>query len=73
MEPDRITYSFGLKVNLGNYQSASVYLSYASDLKQGETDSDALSRITQFVEDNVRLKRDEVRSSYGNREDQDDL
>ena len=48
--PDRVNFSFGMKVNLGNYQSADFHLSLSSDVKGEESVKDALKRCEKFVE-----------------------
>lgn len=50
-QPDRISYSLGMKVNLGNYESADFHISLSSDVESGETNEQALSRLQSFVED----------------------
>ena len=60
LAPDRINYSFGMKVSLGNYQSASFLISYTSDVKDTETKEDTLKRIIKFVESEADKKRGEL-------------
>lgn len=59
--PDRVSYSFGMKVNMGNYESADFHVSYSTDLKKGETAKDALARAITFVENESEVKLDELR------------
>ena len=60
-ETDRINYSFGMKINTGNYENCSIGISYSSDLKDGETPAKALKRVTKFVEDRIDEKREEIK------------
>lgn len=60
-ENDRVNYSFGHKVNLGNYESADFHISYSSDVKADETPEKALNRVRKFVEAKAEEKLDELR------------
>ena len=60
-EADRISYTFGMKLNMGNYESADFHISLSSDLKAGETHEKALKRVQTFVEDEAERKLDELR------------
>jgi len=62
MTEDRVSYSMGIKVNLGNYQSADVHISYSTDVKKGETPQQALNRSQKFVEDNVEEQHEKLTS-----------
>lgn len=68
---DRINYSFNTKINLGNYESLSIGVSYSSDVKRGETPSSALKRVQDFVEKEVEIKIDEYKKVDG-KEDLED-
>lgn len=68
-EPDRINYTFGTKVNMGNYESVNIQVSLTSDVKKGESREDALTRISLFVETEVEERRDALK---GGQEDGDD-
>ena len=35
--PDRISYAFGCKINMGNYESVDVHMSLSTDVKASET------------------------------------
>lgn len=62
-EPDRISYSWGMKLNLGNYQSADFHMSLSSDVKAGETPEKAMKRARDFIEKESEKKLDELRDS----------
>lgn len=64
-EPDRLSYSFGLKLNIGNYQSADFHVNYSSDVKDGETIQQAFKRIVKFVEEESEKKYDAIRREFG--------
>lgn len=61
MEPDRVSYSFGLKVNLGNFESASIHASFSTDVKEGEDFDTAVRRAAEEVETFVDSKREELK------------
>jgi len=63
-EPDRINYSFGVKINTGNYENCSISISYSSDLGVDETPAMALKRISKFVESRLDEKREEIKSEH---------
>ena len=60
-ESDRVNYSYGMKVNLGNYESADFHMSLSSDVRVGETPEDAMERVKFFVENESEKKFDELR------------
>ena len=59
--PDRVSYSFGMKVNMGNYESADFHVSYSTDVNEDESLKGALARAIAFVEDQSEMKLDELR------------
>jgi len=61
---DRISYSFGRKINTAKYESADVHVSLSTDLRKGETVAQALERAAKIVEDQVMEKCDEIRDAY---------
>ena len=58
-QPDRISYSFGMKINMGNYESVDVHMSLSTDVAEGETQEKALKRAQKFVESKVEEKHEE--------------
>jgi len=58
---DRVNYTFGLKINLGNYESATVQASFSSDVKEGETIEEAYKRVQEIVENEVDEKRTQLK------------
>ena len=48
-QPDRVTYSESVKINIGDYESRDVFLSYATDVAEGETVQDAVVRSKNIV------------------------
>lgn len=58
-ELDRISYSFGCKINMGNYESVDIHMSLSTDVSEGETLDKALKRAQKFVEAKIEEKRDE--------------
>jgi hypothetical protein len=59
--PDRVNYSYGMKVSLGNYESADFHMSLSSDVRDSETPEQALERVKEFVENESEKKFDELR------------
>ncbi len=59
--PDRVWFSDGLKLNLGDYQSASVDAGMSSDLKPGESVEEAFLRVRKVVETEVLREASRVR------------
>jgi len=49
-QPDRVNYSFGMKIPLGDYKMADFHVNFSSDVKDGETWEQALQRVQVFVE-----------------------
>lgn len=60
-ESDRVNFSFGMKVNLGNYESADFHMSLSSDVRDDESPEQALERVKEFVENESEKKFDELR------------
>lgn len=58
---DRVSYTFGMKVNLGNYESADFHISLSSDVEAGESLQDAMARVQKFVEGECEKKFDELK------------
>jgi len=61
-KPDRVSYSFSGKVNIGNYESIGFHISYETDVKEGENPSKTLKRVQYFVETKAEEKLDELRT-----------
>ena len=59
-EPDRVNYSFGMKVNMGNYESSDFHISYSTDVKEDETLKQAQERAVRFVEKEAERKFSEL-------------
>lgn len=62
IQPDRLSVSYGRKINLGNYESADVHMSYSSDINDGESIEAAEARISKVVEVLITKKIKEVAS-----------
>lgn len=57
-ELDRVSYAFGCKLNMGNFESATIQISMSSDLRNDETKEDALKRVSSFVDTEVDKRRE---------------
>jgi len=62
---DRVSYSMGRKVNIGNYESIEIHESFSTDLLPGETREQALARAAGFVERTVTARVSAVRKEFG--------
>jgi hypothetical protein len=62
-EVDRLSYSFGMKINLGNYESADFHISYSTDVREGEGQHEALARAIKFVEEEADKKYEQVKGN----------
>jgi len=56
-----VNYSFSVKINMGNYESCSIGASLSSDVKKGESISQALERVSEIVEKEVDRRRETVK------------
>ena len=60
--PDRVWYSDGLKLNMGDYQSAEAGpVGYSSNVRPGESVEEAFARVRKVVEAEVLAKAKRVR------------
>ncbi len=60
---DRVWFSCGLTLNLGNYESARVDAGMATDVRPGESLMDALLRCKDFVTHEIEGQSVDVRNS----------
>jgi len=68
MNPDRLTYTFGVKMNIGNYQNVDFNVSYSSDVKSGETTDKAYARIKKYVEQKIEEEVEIAQRDFKDRE-----
>lgn len=68
-QQDRVSYSFGMKMSLGNYSTADFHLSMSSDVGDDETVDEAMDRIKSIIEDRVEKEYEEISSLKAQRED----
>ena len=54
--PDRVTFSESRKINLGNYESQDVFVSYSTDVAKGEKPEKALLRTSIVVTDILKKR-----------------
>lgn len=59
-DPDKVNYSYGMKINMGNYESADFHISLTTDVKEGETLKQAYERAVKFVEREAEVKFNEL-------------
>ena len=67
--PDRISYSEGVKVAIGDYESRDVHISYSTNVKKKETIKDAVARAKKTVQ--LSLKRAEKKIRVASEDDVD--
>lgn len=59
--PDRVWFSDGLKLNMGDYESVSVDAGMSSDVRPGETAAQAFERVRKQVQGEVAAQAKRVR------------
>jgi len=62
-QPDRVTYSEAVKINIGDYESRDVHISFSSEIKEGETFQKAVSRTKVRVQKELLKREREIRQS----------
>jgi hypothetical protein len=67
-ENDRVSYSFGAKINIGNYQSIDFHVSYSSDVKDDEKADSAYGRVKKYVESKAELEIEKIQREFMSRE-----
>lgn len=60
MATDRVSYSFGMKINIAKFETADFHISIESDVKAGETVETAIDRVRTQVEKESEKKFDEL-------------
>lgn len=55
-----VTYSFSAKINLGNYQSADVFLAAKAQVDDGEDPAAVYGQLKDWVKEKVREERREI-------------
>lgn len=68
---DRLSYSEAVKVNIGDYESRSVHISYSSDVNKGESFDDACKRVTSMVKKKLYASEKKIRESIRDNVDYD--
>ena len=58
--PDRVWFSSDVKINLGNYQSASVAAGMSTDVDPAETVEDAFKRCRLIVEKQIKAEATKI-------------
>lgn len=62
VEPTRVSVNVGYKMNLGNYENASVNVGVSASAMPGEKASDAVDRVFTLVENKLMEKLEEMKS-----------
>lgn len=60
---DRVSYSFGMKLNVGNYESVDFHVSLASDVEDGESFQEAMDAVKKEVEEYAKKTYTTLRES----------
>lgn len=58
---DRLSYSEGVKINIGDYESRDVHISYSSDVTDGEKVVDAFKRVKKVVRNRLHKEEKQMR------------
>jgi hypothetical protein len=61
VEPTRVSVNVGYKMNLGNYENASVNVGISASALPGEKASDAVDRVFALAEGKLMDKLDEMK------------
>ena len=68
---DRISYSEGVKINIGDYESRDIHISYSSDIQKDETFNKAFLRVSKKVKKCLEACEIKVRKSVNDNVDYD--
>jgi len=60
---DRVEYTLGATINMGDYNSAKIEVKYASDVRDKETPEKAFARTKALVEAEVESEIERMRES----------
>lgn len=60
---DRVSFSFGGKVMIQQFEPQDYHVSYSSDVHQGETHNEAMERVKEFVYEHAKRSEDMLRTS----------
>jgi len=60
-EPDRVSWSEGIKINIGDYESYSVNISMSTSIRPDENEVHAMGRAKQFVQKKMRIREKQIR------------
>lgn len=60
---DRISYSEGVKINIGDYESRDVHVSYSTSVKEGENTKKAISRARKTVQEKLMKFERQIRKA----------
>ena len=61
---DQVSYEFQMKLSK-DYNSGGVTVGFKTDIREGETEADAMKRCIEFVEDTVDSKIKDLEEIYG--------
>lgn len=62
-EQDKISYSEGVKVNIGDYESRDVHVSYSTFVKDKEKPKDTIARARKVVRQELKKYERRIRKS----------
>ena len=60
-EQDRISYSEGVKVNIGDYESRDVHISYSTNVRDKEKPTDTFKRAKKVVRQELKITERRIR------------
>lgn len=68
--PDRVWFTYGLTVNLGNYNSVKFDAGMASDVRPGETPQQAIDRCRKVADAEIERENQRLKKRPQPREDE---
>ncbi len=57
---DRISVSFGKKLNMGNYETMDLHYSYSTDVQEGEKLNEAYDRAEKIVAERTKKLTEKI-------------
>jgi len=59
--PARVVFSQSVKINIGDYETRDVFLSYADNVGEDESPASALKRVKKFVQKRIHESEKTIR------------
>ena len=65
---DRVTYNYGLTINLGNFESAKIDFGMSTDVLPDETPEQALLRCRKVVNRAIKKREQQIAEERGSKD-----